>query len=186
MRPWLSVRAMTLRAKCRTLDWLWKNASNTCFRYSCMMELLIPDEISPISFRSSCLDSFFPARQKVLINHSSNMSGFYTINNNENIYTLCLPPASVCPPPEDMSGGFWGSGFWGWWRRSSQPKYHCTKSWPLEQTSGWDAWSQGSLKRYRKNPSNNSLSVLFINGSVTPHIQSEETSLHIKYKIYAS
>lgn len=81
------------------------------------MELLIPDEISPISFRSSCLDSFFPARQKVLLNHSSNMSGFYnnklnqkhttsTVNNNENIYTLCLPPASVCPPPEDMSGGF--------------------------------------------------------------------------------
>lgn len=62
IRPWLSVRAITLRAKCRTLDWLWKNASNTCFRYSCIMELLIPDEMSPISFKSSCLDSFFPAR----------------------------------------------------------------------------------------------------------------------------
>lgn len=61
MRPWLSVRAMTLRAKCRTLDWVWKNASNTCFKYSCIMELLIPEEMSPISFRSSCLDSFFPA-----------------------------------------------------------------------------------------------------------------------------
>lgn len=32
MRPWLSVSAMTLRAKCRTLDWVWKNASSTCFR----------------------------------------------------------------------------------------------------------------------------------------------------------
>lgn len=62
MRPWLSVRAMTLRAKCRTLDWVWKNASNTCLRYSCIMELLIPDEMSPISFRSSCLDSFFPIK----------------------------------------------------------------------------------------------------------------------------
>ena len=61
MRPWLSVRAMTLRAKCRTLDCVWKKASSTCFRYSCMMELLMPDEMSPISFRSSCFDSFFPA-----------------------------------------------------------------------------------------------------------------------------
>lgn len=61
MRPWLSVRAMTLRAKCRTLDSVWKKASSTCFRYSCMMELLMPDEMSPISFRSSCFDSFFPA-----------------------------------------------------------------------------------------------------------------------------
>lgn len=26
------------------------------------MELLIPEEMSPISFRSSCLDSFFPAK----------------------------------------------------------------------------------------------------------------------------
>lgn len=70
MRPWLSVRAMTLRAKCRTLDWVWKNASNTCFKYSCIMELLIPEEMSPISFRSSCLDSFFPATtQDMCVNY---------------------------------------------------------------------------------------------------------------------
>lgn len=28
------------------------------------MELLIPDEMSPISFKSSCLDSFFPTKTK--------------------------------------------------------------------------------------------------------------------------
>lgn len=27
------------------------------------MELLIPDEMSPISFKSSCLDSFFPTKK---------------------------------------------------------------------------------------------------------------------------
>lgn len=61
MRPWLRVKAMTLRAKCRTLDCVWKKDSRTCLRYSCMIELLIPDEISPISFRSSCFDIFCPA-----------------------------------------------------------------------------------------------------------------------------
>lgn len=30
-----------------------------------MMELLIPEEMSPISFRSSCFDSFFPAHTHV-------------------------------------------------------------------------------------------------------------------------
>ena len=61
MRPWLSVSATPLRAKCLTVASVWKKASRTCLRYSCMMELLIPDEMSPISFRSSCLDSACPA-----------------------------------------------------------------------------------------------------------------------------
>jgi hypothetical protein len=61
MRPWLSVSTMPLRAKCLTVASGWKKASRTGLRYSCMMELLIPDEMSPISFRSSCLDSVCPA-----------------------------------------------------------------------------------------------------------------------------
>lgn len=174
MRPWLSVRAMTLRAKCRTLDWVWKKASNTCFRYSCIMELLIPDEMSPISFRSSCLDSFFPERTKNMISGLNILLLLLSIiesstdkvyvssegltlqvwtkhlfknsNHYRFAYILCLLPASACLPPEDTSGGFWGSGFWGWWRRHCQPEYRCTRTSPLVQTSGWDAWSQGSLQ----------------------------------------
>lgn len=136
------------------------------------MELLIPDEMSPISFRSSCLDSFFPERtnnisglkillQLLSIIESSTNKVYvcsegltlqvwtkYLFNSNHYsfAYILCLLPASVSLPPEDTSGGFWGSGFWGWWRRHCQPEYRCTRTSPLVQTSGWDAWSQGSLQ----------------------------------------
>lgn len=60
IRPWFNVSAITLRAKWRTLDCAWKKASRTCLRYNCMIELLIPEEMSPISFRSSCFATFFP------------------------------------------------------------------------------------------------------------------------------
>lgn len=63
IRPWFKVSAITLRAKWRTLDCAWKKASRTCLRYSCMIELLIPEEISPISFRSSCFATFFPMKK---------------------------------------------------------------------------------------------------------------------------
>lgn len=85
------------------------------------MELLIPEEMSPISFRSSCLDSFFPATTQDMCVNYPNITGHCWRCNQQNhedlillhfsgnikfIYILCLLPASVCPPPEGTSAGF--------------------------------------------------------------------------------
>lgn len=66
-------------------------------------------------------------------------------------YIPDLLPASECLPPEDMSAGFWGPGFWGWLKRTHPPKCHCTKISPRGQTSGLDAWSRGSLRERTRN-----------------------------------
>lgn len=134
------------------------------------MELLIPEEMSPISFRSSCFDNFCPEKIKAqpFLKSGAEFIEHYEVyqfhltsksywqqhcpmyDHARVTHTLYQPPACESPPLGDTSGGSLTPGSWAWWSTADQIGARYTETSPLERTSDSGAWWKGTLQNARE------------------------------------